>query len=233
MKALAPVTPAQFSSPGLARNSAGEFTQRIGRRGDRHGDADEGVGDARDRREILRLVRQVVVQKRMRGERRGRRHQQDVVVLGADEGGDADDAVAAGLVLDHHRLVPFLGQSVRQETRADIGAAAGAERQDEADRARRPSLRLSLRLGPRGHDRHSKRDQNRERNGGQRSMGAAHGSLRLGDDEQASLMPFTVSPRCRGPWRSWRSASAGSRSTWRTPPARRGRTVAPWRSADP
>jgi hypothetical protein len=64
-----------------------------------------------------------------------------VIILRADKGGDRHDAVAAGPVLDHHRLPPFLGQPVREQPRADIGTAAGSERQDELDRPRRPVLR--------------------------------------------------------------------------------------------
>ena len=64
-----------------------------------------------------------------------------MIVLGADEGVDGDDAVAAGPVLDDDRLAPFLGQAVGQKPAADVGAAAGAERQDELDRSRRPGLR--------------------------------------------------------------------------------------------
>ena len=36
------------------------------------------------------------------------------IILRADEGVDRQDAVAAGSVLDHDRLIPFLGQPVRQ-----------------------------------------------------------------------------------------------------------------------
>ena len=70
----------------------------------------------------------------MRSERGGRRHQQNMVVLGAGERADGDDAVAAGTVLHHHRLAPFRRQLVRDQPRADIDAAAGAKRQDELHR---------------------------------------------------------------------------------------------------
>ena len=81
----------------------------------RHRDADDGVGHARDRREVGGLIRPVLVHPGMRDERRRRRQQQDVVVLGADECADRDDAVAAGLVLDHHRLAPLFGRAGRPE----------------------------------------------------------------------------------------------------------------------
>ena len=95
----------------------------------------DGVGHPRDRREILGLYGRLSCRYGMRDERRGRRQQQDVIVLGADEGVDGDDAVAAGPVLDDDRLAPFLGQPVGQKPPADVGAAAGAERQDELDRS--------------------------------------------------------------------------------------------------
>ena len=149
MKLLAPVTPAQLSSPGLARTSAtSSFSELAG----------EATGT---------VMPTKVLETRAIGARSsglygrlscrngcamndgGRRQQQDVIVLGADEGVDGDDAVAAGLVLDHDRLAPFLGQPVGQKPPADVGAAAGAERQDEADRPRRPSsARLSRAATP-------------------------------------------------------------------------------------
>ncbi len=109
--------------------------------------ADQRVRDARDRPEIVRVVRHLRHQERMRGERRGRRVEQRVIVLGTDKGVDGDDGVAAGAVLDHDRLLPFRGQLVGDQTRGDIGAAAGAERHNEADRPLRPAL--GLRLGGR------------------------------------------------------------------------------------
>jgi hypothetical protein len=45
---------------------------------------------------------------------------------------------AAGAVFHDHRLPPALGEAVRQQPRADIGAAARPERDDEFDRPRRP-----------------------------------------------------------------------------------------------
>jgi hypothetical protein len=110
----------------------------------------------------------VLVHPRMRNERRGRRQQQDVIVLGADEGVDGDDAVAAGAVLDHHRLAPFLGQPVREKPAANVSAAARAERENEFDGSRRPGLRRS-----RGNA--EQRGQQQGEHDGER--GAAHGFL--------------------------------------------------------
>ena len=74
----------------------------------------------------------------MRRERRRRREQQHVIVVGADEGVDGDQAVAAGTVFHDHRLAPALAKTIRQQPRADIGAAARPERDDEFDWPRRP-----------------------------------------------------------------------------------------------
>jgi hypothetical protein len=63
---------------------------------------------------LTRPSRQAVSSLRVADEGGARREQQDVIILGADEGVDRQDAVATGSVLDHDRLVPFLGQRVRQ-----------------------------------------------------------------------------------------------------------------------
>ncbi len=139
-KSLIPVAVAQLSLPGRSRtcanSSASDPTFMADGRDDRH----HGVGDPRDRHEIGGVVGQLVVQERMRGEDRGRREQQRVIVMGADEGADPDDAVAAGTILDHHRLAPARRQPVGQQPRRDVGTAAGAQRHDEPDVALRPRL---------------------------------------------------------------------------------------------
>ena len=72
-----------------------------------------------------------------------------MVVVRGDKGIDGDDAVAARAVFDNDRLFPALRQPVGEQARADIGAAAGAERQNEFDRTCRPSRvgRRSVRAG--------------------------------------------------------------------------------------
>ena len=140
-KSMAPVVPAQLSLPGCLRVIFDELLHRIDRHGLRHGDHQGEIPAARDRREVALPVGQVGHDIRMRGERRHRRAEQDVIVVRAQERGDGDDAVAARAVLDHHRLVPDFRQAVGEEPHADVGAAAGAERQDQFDRALRPGLR--------------------------------------------------------------------------------------------
>ena len=55
-----------------------------------------------------------------------------MVVAGADEGIDGDNAVAARTVLDHHGLTPACGELFGDQARADVGARAG------------PSVRMNL-----------------------------------------------------------------------------------------
>jgi len=94
-----------------------------------------------------------------------RREQQDVIVLGADEGVDRHDAVAAGPVLDDDRLVPFFGQPVRQQPGADIGSAARPERQHELDRPCRPGLRRARRGREQRQERRGEHDRASEASG--------------------------------------------------------------------
>ena len=104
----------------------------------RHREHDQCIGHARDRHQILDAVGQLVVQQRMRGEGRGRREQQDMVVMRADHRRDGDDRIAARLVLDHHRLAPFGRQLVGKYARGDVDAGAWSKRNDEPHRPRRP-----------------------------------------------------------------------------------------------
>ena len=75
---------------------------------------------------------------RVRYERAGRPIAQHVIVVRADERVDGDERVAAGPVVDDHRLAPALAEAIRQQAGADIGAAADAKRHDELDRPCRP-----------------------------------------------------------------------------------------------
>src|SRR3974390_403008 len=99
------------------------------------------------------------------GEGGGRREQQLMVVMRADEGIDRDNAVAAGPVLDHDGLTPSLPQPVRQQPRSYIGATAWAECQDEFHWPCWPGLVGRCRV----EERRGKRD-----NGCQSGSGAEH-----------------------------------------------------------
>ncbi len=88
------------------------------------------------------------MQERMRGERRSRAEQQDVVVMGADEGVDGDEAVAARAVFHDNRLAPFRGELLSDQPRRRCRPRNRAERQHEFHRTLRPGLgRRGLRRG--------------------------------------------------------------------------------------
>jgi hypothetical protein len=125
----------------LARLSARALRQLLHRVDMKLGwnrDDNDGVGDARDRRQVARLIRQAVVLIGVRYEGARRPVEQHVIVVGADECVDGDQGVAAGAVVDDHRLAPALTQAIRQEPSADVGVAADAKRHNELHRPRRP-----------------------------------------------------------------------------------------------
>src|ERR1700724_3341347 len=63
-----------------------------------------------------------------------------MIIVGAHEGADRDDAVTARTVLDHHRLSPARAQPLPDEARPDVDSRAGSERHYEFDRTLRPRL---------------------------------------------------------------------------------------------
>ena len=134
------MVPAQFELAGLFLREFHEFVERVDAERGRHADRDQRIGDARDRHQVLRLIGQLGVDERMRGEGRGRRHQEGMIVIRRQERIDRDDGVAARPVLDHDRLAPFGRELVGEQARGDVDAAAGPERQDQRDVALRPGL---------------------------------------------------------------------------------------------
>ena len=97
--------------------------------------------DQAHRREVLhRVVVDLRVQRRADGERR--RDQHDGVAVGRRPRRrlGADVAAGAAAVLGHHRLAEARRQPLGDQPAEDVGAAAGRERQDEADRARGPGV---------------------------------------------------------------------------------------------
>ena len=103
----------------------------------------------------------------MRGERARGGEQQGVRVVRAGERVDGDDAVGAGLVLDHDRLAPALGEMVAEQPRRDVLRASGPEADDEAHRPLRPDLclRFRLRLRGRRYEERGERGHRHARNG--------------------------------------------------------------------
>jgi hypothetical protein len=102
--------------------------------------SDTTVPDTRDRHQLVRVVGHLVQAVGMADEVRSRSPQQHVIILRRDDCIDGNHAIAAGLVLDDHRLAPHLRQPVGIEARADVGAGTRPERQDHAHRFLRPGL---------------------------------------------------------------------------------------------
>ena len=130
---------------GLGAGLGENLLQRAGT-GRRRTDRNQRRADAGNRGEIAGIVRQLGVQIGMRRERRRRSEQQRVIVAGAGEGVDGDEAVAARTIFDHHgrphlalsfsaisrapRSAPEPGPSVRMNFTGRAGhscALAGAE----------------------------------------------------------------------------------------------------------
>ncbi len=65
-----------------------------------------------------------------------------MLVVGRNERADSNKAVAAGPVLNNHRLIPARRQSISEQTRGDVGGATRTQRQNELDRPPRPGLCL-------------------------------------------------------------------------------------------
>ena len=102
-----------------------------------HHDGVRRFGHADDRLEIFHdVVIELGLHARQHRVRRND-HQHGVTVgrrFRADRG--ADRAVAARPVVDLHRLAPFFGQLPGDDTREQVGAAAGRESHYHADGAR-------------------------------------------------------------------------------------------------
>src|SRR6185295_16779322 len=78
----------------------------------------------RDRNEITnRIVRQLFLRNRMNGNDGRDRIKQRVIVVGSQEGGDADHPVGSRPVFHDDGLSPALGESLRKEPGAEIRTA--------------------------------------------------------------------------------------------------------------
>jgi hypothetical protein len=151
--------------------------------------------DLPDRREIAhRVIRHVLVQSRIDGVGRHRRHQQGVTVGWrlCDQIG-ADVAAGAHLVL-HHELLPQQVRHLRtHDARDRVGRAAGGEGNDDADRFGR-ILVLGFHTRAAEHECHDRAGEN-----GQPSMLRVHGvsprfyeydSMSPNGDHQATCSPL-------------------------------------------
>ena len=111
-----------------------EFGQRVGRDGRMGHHHLRQAQHLRDRREILlRVIRQLVEQKRIAGDRRFAGQQQRVAVGGRlGDGHRADDGGRAGLVVDDDRLLPLALQLLGQHAGDDVDAATRCVGHDDA-----------------------------------------------------------------------------------------------------
>ena len=107
-------------------------------------DDESGGGDLPDRIECRELVvGHRLPQHRPDGLARGHDAERVAILGGARDRLVAHNAAGAGAVFDHDRLAEFLLHSLRQDAADNVGAAAGPEGDDDADRCLRPFLALS------------------------------------------------------------------------------------------
>nr|WP_245428680.1 hypothetical protein [Rhodoplanes elegans] len=119
----------------------GELLQVVGRHGGVDDDGRDRDRHRGDRREILRLVAGLAVERRDEDEVAGRAEQQRVAVgRAAGRHRGADDAAAAALVLDDDGAERGL-DPLRVLAGDDVEHATGAARHDQADRPIRIALR--------------------------------------------------------------------------------------------
>src|SRR6516164_1729334 len=113
------------------------------------------LGRERDRGEVLeRIIRQVAGGYGI--EHHGDIHHGEQGVAVGCHLGDArgrDRGIGAGLVFDHHRLVPHLAQALAGDAHEDIGRSARRERHDDADGSIGIALAVGGPLGSRVGDR--------------------------------------------------------------------------------
>src|SRR5262249_6062703 len=112
-------------------------------------------GRERDRGEILeRIIRQVAGGDGI--EHHGDIHHGEQGVAVGRHFGDArgrDRGIGAGLVLDHHRLAPYLAHALADNASKDVGRPARGKRHDDADRAIGIADAVRSSLGSRAGDR--------------------------------------------------------------------------------
>ena len=122
--------------PGLRLGERDQLADVLDRQARVRGDDERRHRDQRDRREIaLGVVGDFRVDVVVDRDLRRRAHEERVAVgrrfchqVGAYHPARAD------AVLDHHRLAPMLAHLLADRARDEIGAPAGGERHDDADR---------------------------------------------------------------------------------------------------
>ena len=137
-----------MTSPGRDFASAMNSLRRAHRQRRMHDEHADLTRERRDADEILEhVVRQLLVEVRVR-DVRGRLHHERVAVRRAlrDEVG-ADRAGRAAAVVDHELLAELLGHLLEDDAPDDVVGAAGRENDDHAHRLRGIGLRHYVRGG--------------------------------------------------------------------------------------
>jgi len=121
------------------------------------------AADHADGREILDRVVGEGAAERRRNRLRARRGDADSGAVGRRlrHRLDADIAAGAGAVFDHDLCAEGRRELLRDDARNDVGAAAGRERHDQADRSLRPRAVCGLRGG--GGRKRGARNQERDK----------------------------------------------------------------------
>jgi hypothetical protein len=124
-----------------------ELRERIDRQRRRHHQHGRRIGEQRNQLDLgLRIVVQVLVERRVRGHADAGDAERVAVGLGAHDRHRADVGVAAGPVDDDDGLAVAFGKAVAQHPRHEAGAAARRERHDQLD------LPRGIVIGARGRD---------------------------------------------------------------------------------
>jgi hypothetical protein len=127
---------------GIGSGGGDQLLDVIGREVRARDDDQAGGCDLRHRIERgERVVAQRLVHDRGDDLPRGHDAERVAVLVRAGDGLIAQRAGGTGPVLDHHRLAKLLLQRLRDDAADDIGAAAGSERDDDADGTLWPILR--------------------------------------------------------------------------------------------
>ncbi len=126
---------------GIGFGLLDELFDIIGRKIRTRHDQEARARDLRHRRQRRGVVRHLLA--RDRGDDLARRHDAERVTVGHGFRDQfvAENAAGARLVLDNDRLAEPVLHRVGKNAPDNVGAAAGAERDDDADRLLRPLLR--------------------------------------------------------------------------------------------
>jgi hypothetical protein len=143
---------------GLGAQQREQFGNRLRRHRRMHHEHKRHFREQRYRLEAPdRIVGQVAAERRIDRMRAGNPQYGVAVRRGARCGSRAQHAAASRTVIDHHLLTQRLGKRFGEQPRGDVGAAAGGNRRNHADRPGRISLGIGMARGPDQHRRGEQR----------------------------------------------------------------------------